>query len=323
MKPIGGFFELEIPNGKNDYHETPNVFSYGRNCLKVIIDYLKPSRIYIPFYICDTVVKTIQSAKTEYEFYPIDQNFNLDENIELLDNEYILYVNYFGIKKEEVNNLIRKYPHKLILDNTQAFFEKKLGDVWSFNSARKYFGVPDGAYLYSPQDINTDKFDHNEDFGFNYLINRITGKQNLAYNEFKDYEKSINKEIFKISNFSKILLSNIDYKAVADKRVSNFSFLHKLFRDKNRLMIPDNFDYIPNFYPLLLEKSIEKEEFYKKNIFVPTFWTDVVNRDDENEKFQLEKEISQRLIPLPIDQRLDREDMEYIGNEINQIILKA
>lgn len=35
----------------------------------------------------------------------------------------------------------------IILDNTQSFFQKPISGIDTIYSCRKYFGVPDGAYL--------------------------------------------------------------------------------------------------------------------------------------------------------------------------------
>ena len=89
-------------------------------------------------------------------------------------------------------------------------------DIWSFNSARKFFGVPDGAYLYSPEILKND-FTINKDIEYHYLINRLIGKQELAYKQFIDYESGLDSEIKKISIFSNFFLSSIDYDLVIKK----------------------------------------------------------------------------------------------------------
>ena len=44
---------------------------------------------------------------------------------------------------------------QLIVDNTQAFCFSDRG-VDTFYSARKFFGVPDGAYLYTDKFLNVE-----------------------------------------------------------------------------------------------------------------------------------------------------------------------
>ncbi len=42
MKPIGGFFELELPTGNNLFHKNAYPFSTGLACLNFIIQKVKP-----------------------------------------------------------------------------------------------------------------------------------------------------------------------------------------------------------------------------------------------------------------------------------------
>ena len=68
------------------------------------------------------------------------------------DNSYVLYTNYFGICAKNIKELAKKYKN-LIVDNAQAFYMPKYG-IASFNSLRKFFGVPDGSFLMCDKTIN-------------------------------------------------------------------------------------------------------------------------------------------------------------------------
>ena len=46
----------------------------GRSSLAMIIIAKKIKKIYIPFYICEEVIKTIKVMNVEYEFYSINKN---------------------------------------------------------------------------------------------------------------------------------------------------------------------------------------------------------------------------------------------------------
>ena len=48
------------------------------------------------------------------------------ERIKLKDDEYILYINYFGIKIDIIKSLIDKYGSKIIVDNSQGFLRKAM-----------------------------------------------------------------------------------------------------------------------------------------------------------------------------------------------------
>lgn len=77
-------------------------------------------------------------------FYHIDDNFFPTQ--EFSKDQYIVYPNYFGICDENIDKLIKLYP-KLIVDNAHAYFAKPRGFA-SFNSAKKFLSVKDGAYLW-------------------------------------------------------------------------------------------------------------------------------------------------------------------------------
>jgi hypothetical protein len=319
MSAIGGFFELEINKGTNLYHDTPYFLSSARACLNLIIKTVNPAKIYLPYYSCNTLLQPIISNNVKYEFYAINEKLEPVSEIHLSNNEYFIYVNYYGLKTTTLNTLFNLYKDSLIVDNTQAFFEKGLPGVWSFNSARKFFGVPDGAFLYSPLDLATDSYNRNEDFHYDHLIHRLIGKQELAYKEFRDYEDSLNDEIKGASLLSEILLSNIKYPQAALRRKNNFALYHSAFRKMNLLDASFQIDEVPFAYPLLLKKKVDKTALYAKNIFIPTFWEDTLNRDC-SEKYVFEKRITENLLPLPVDQRYNEKDIIKVIDAVSKII---
>ena len=56
MKEIGGYFELEL-NKNREYHKNALKLNSGRNALIFILMNLKPRKIYLPYYICDSVLE--------------------------------------------------------------------------------------------------------------------------------------------------------------------------------------------------------------------------------------------------------------------------
>ena len=61
MKLIGGFLELELSQKSKVYHKKAISLSTGRSCLNYILQTINPSKIYIPYYICEVVIETIIS----------------------------------------------------------------------------------------------------------------------------------------------------------------------------------------------------------------------------------------------------------------------
>jgi hypothetical protein len=309
QKPIGGFFELELPAKGSLYHDSALALVNGRVCFKVLLECVKPTKVYLPFYCCDSVLLPLEEAGIAYEFYGINAKF--DPTIPLIhDSEMILYVNYFGLKTQTANKLSKLYGGQLIVDNTQAFFEKSYGITWAFNSARKFFGVPDGGFLYAPQYIE-DRYLPNKEVLAEHLWLRLFGKQEEAFMSYQQSEAMQTLELKGISNLAKQILHNVDFSAVARTRKRHFKRLDHALRHLNQIphilldLAPST---VPFCYPLLLNKPVNKTEFYDCGIFIPTLWQDVLSRDTEGYAF--EKSFSKNLLPLPIDHRLDDKDIQ-------------
>ncbi len=75
-------------------------------------------------------------------------------------------------------------------------------------------------------------------------------------------------------------------------------------------------------YPMLIEHEDLRAYLVSKKIYVPHWWKDVLSRVESN---SFEHYLSTYLLALPIDQRYDLEDMDYIVGHIkafdNSILL--
>jgi len=146
MKELGGYLELEL-NRNEEHHKTALSLNTGRNALELILRVRKYTKVYIPYYTCDVILEPFRKLNINYEFYSINKDLEPEFNYSLLrDNEGFLYVNYFGIKDDFIP-VLAKHCSNIITDNSQAFFCRPLKDIDTFYSCRKFFGVPDGAYL--------------------------------------------------------------------------------------------------------------------------------------------------------------------------------
>jgi hypothetical protein len=312
LKPIGGFFELELPAKGTLYHDSALALANGRVCLKVLLERVKPAKVYLPFYCCDSVVLPMRQKGIAYEFYAINAAFDPVGIPLLADNELFLYINYFGLKSRTARKLAQLLGEQLILDNSQAFFEESYGATWSFNSVRKFFGVPDGAFLYSPQYLE-DKFAPNAPFFIDHLWLRLRGKQEEAFRYYQQSEAMQTLETNGMSQISKQILYSVDFSAVARARKKHYRQLDRALRHLNKMphaLIEPSPSVVPYCYPFLLSQPISKAQFYENGIFLMTLWEDVLNRHTEG--YHFEKMLSHNLLPLPIDHRLDQQDLQRI-----------
>lgn len=152
-KAIGGYFELDLNEGDEQHNGAVRLNS-GQSALEYILKARKCSKVYLPYYMCDSVLQPIKRQGADYEFYHINELLEPAIELHPRDDEAVLYVNYFGLKNRKADAFCYAYRNT-ILDYTQAFYSEKGNkcddksiQCDTFYSCRKYFGVPDGAYLY-------------------------------------------------------------------------------------------------------------------------------------------------------------------------------
>src|SRR5215207_9768310 len=112
MKPIGGFFELELPAFVSTYHPDAIALSTGRACLRLMIQHLAISKCYVPYYTCEAVYHPFQYENIPFEYYEINGSMDPKSYPSLGEGEYFLYINYFGVKSATVEELIKRYGDK-------------------------------------------------------------------------------------------------------------------------------------------------------------------------------------------------------------------
>lgn len=309
MKPIGGYFELELPTHQ-EYHSNAIALNSGRFCLEYILRCRKYSKIYVPYYTCDSAVEPIIKMGISYEFYRINKEYHIIDDITLSGNEALMYTNYWGLQSEYCTQLAKKYGNNLILDYTQAFFAKPINEIDTFYSCRKFFGVPDGGYLYS--DIQVD-LEIEQDFSYSRmdsLVKRIDLSPEQGYNDFHRCSKEFHHlPIRNMSKFTKRMMTAIDYEEVAKKRRRNYEILRKSLGGKELLD-----DDVPMVFPYLANdgQSLRKNLIQNK-IFVAKYWPNI---EEWAGKDTLETWMANNILPLPIDQRYGVEDMQRIINTI-------
>lgn len=256
----------------------------ARNCLKYLIQVYAIRRIYLPYYTCPVVWNSAREENCEVKFYHIDKDFLPTEKFE--ENDFILYTNYFGINSKNCKNLAEKYPN-LIVDNSHSFFCKPLG-LASFNSLRKFFKVQNGAYLFTPKQLE-QVFD----------VDKIE-LQPVSMQE--DYEKFLKNELFldsqkqikAISPKVEKMMNDIDFEAESIKRVRIFKQYEKVLKNFNNIQLDLNSGDIPYCYPFSPNSEIIKRKLWSKNLVLLQLWKNFP-------KSFIESEFLNDTIALPLD----------------------
>jgi len=311
-KYIGGYFGLETSNGK-EYHQTASEsLNTARNCLEYILKSRKYSKIYLPYYMCKVLLEPIKKIGINYTFYELDNKLEPIISDKINIGEALLYINYFGLKQNTVIKFAKnKSIPNLIIDNSQAFFAPPIlkENIDTFYSARKFFGVPDGAYLYTTKKIKIEEISKSSD-KCSHLLKRIDNDIKSGYIDFqKNENKLVEKPIMKMSYLTKKILRSIDYERVKSIRINNYKILEKELSCKNKISLILEKDSVPMIYPYYTEDLNLRGKLIENNIFVAKYWPDIkewsrININGIN--------FADHIIPLPIDQRYSEVEMDRI-----------
>jgi hypothetical protein len=313
MNGIGGFFELEL-NRNRDYHKDALCFNLGRTAFEYVLKAKCIKKIFLPYYTCDVMLEPLKRAGIETLFYHVDEKLEpVFDFSKIGKHDYFLYINYFGIKDSYIACL-KNIIINLIIDNSQAFFSTPVSGIDTFYSPRKFFGVPDGGYLYTNK-ILSEEFENDISlYRFGHLLGRIEDGDEKSYGLYTENEKNFSRQpIKKMSHITRKLLQNIDYKIVKERRRRNFDILQNALAAKN-LMVTNLMDgQAPMVYPYVSLREDLHGKLVDRSIYVAKYWNDVLNHVKND---SIEYMFVKCLVPLPIDQRYGEHEMKFIVKNV-------
>lgn len=309
MEAIGGYFSLELPL-REEYHKDAIRLNTGRNCLEYILRARGYKKVYVPYYTCEAVMEPINKLGIPYDFYHIDIYLEICDRFTLKADEALLYTNYYGMKQRYVEQLAEKVGHRLIVDNTQAFYAKPLNGIDTFYTCRKFFGVADGAYLYTEKVLDV-AFEQDESYDrMAHLLKRIDLSAEEGFADFRKMDNGLdNQPIRKMSKLTQRIMQSIDYEAAANKRRENFKYLNEALGKENNLELSLNDDAVPMVYPFLTPIEGLREKLIENKVFVARYWPNVLGWTTKDD---IEYLLAYQMQPLPIDQRYGSEEMQRV-----------
>ena len=313
---IGGYFSLELNDGKERYADAIKL-NAGRYALEYILKGRKYSKIFLPYYICDSVLQPLKRLDIAFEFYHIDKQLEPASTLYPKDDEAVLYVNYFGLKNRYMDTFCNAFRNT-ILDNTQAFYSKpgitnvnNATHCDTFYSCRKFFGVTDGAYLYTNCDFIED-IPQDESFErMTFLTKRIDRSPMDGYDDFRANDKALSSVgMRRMSKLTEGIMQGIDYTGKANRRIRNFKMLDNALREINRFKWNIAPETVPLVYPFFVEHGTElRQKLIDNQVFCARYWPNVMEWCHPSD---WEYQLSENLVCLPIDQRYGKEEMQRI-----------
>lgn len=323
-KPIGGYFELELGAHYNNIPNNVIALHCARTCLRMIIRYFNIKQIYAPTYTFHYLDNVLMQEGCNVIHYHIRDDFMPDQDFP--DDAYVLYTDYFGVCSKNVRQLAEQHIH-LIVDSTMNF-NMPVKVFASFNSLRKFFGVPDGAFL-SSESMLYDTFKLDRAYSYDrcsHLLKRLdvgpefgfedAVKNDRNLEDFSDaYKSDLLAKLFRMSKLTTSIYNSIDIGVIQKTRHKNFKLLDGYLGGWNRLkpLSIDEYD-MPVAYPFFFPEKDLRKWLIDNKIYVSSYWGDC----KENSK--LESDYENYIVALPIDQRYNEDDMLHIVHVIKQYI---
>jgi len=310
MKEIGGYIELDSYNHPM-LHEGAIALNCGRNALAYILRSRKIKKLKLPFFICNSIIDVCKREEVRVNYYNIGKDFRPMENLVLAEDEWIYIVNFYGqLSNDIIQGYVDKYK-RILVDQANGYFEPPLSGVDTLYTCRKWFGVADGAFLYTDA-LLQENFPQDESFDrMRFLLGRFEKGASDFYDEYKLNNLHFAKEpIKRMSKLTHNLLHAIDYYEVKKRRSENVDYLHSRLGSMNLL----NLRSATFMYPLMVENGcLLRSKLAEKKIYIPTLWPSVFAISSPGD---LEYNMAENILPLPIDQRYGLSDMDYIADHV-------
>jgi hypothetical protein len=319
---IGGYLDWEFSIKTNPFpHEEGVLVNSGHGALQLILQHIGTiTKVWIPYFTCNVVLDTLKRLRVKHEFYHINYDLEVAELPQLKNNEYFIYTNYFGIMDRYVDFLVKIYGTQLIIDNAQAFFAYPHRKCHQIYSPRKFVGVPDGGIALSPMGLDISYLQHSKSYDTcQHLLMRSEGFVLEGYDYFKKNDENLGfGALAQMSTITQKILHSLDYETIISTRRYNYKYLNSHLQASNGLKellcrrdIEES--VCPMIYPFYTDDIYLRARLIKQHIFVAQYWPNVLEWCTPNE---IEYSLCQHIIPLPIDQRYDEEDMNRIVNTI-------
>ena len=316
------FWDIPSSSSSNNlFVENTQWYVSGRAALCSVLKELKPNKVALPSYCCDSMIIPLLESNIEYSFYPVTVNEDgLSQKLDIADCDAVVVMDYFGFHR----NLEIPSGVTAIRDLTQSLFCKRYDDAdYYFGSLRKWAGFYTGGYAWNKDGTLPSPTTASD----SYIELR-----KKAMREKADYISGNSESKGYLDTFSKteeMLDSCLDSKSCDDDisaaKHLDIEFIRRKRRENAGILISELKDYclfkelkdddVPLFVPIVFVKEKRdalRRYLISKEIYCPIHWpiTDMHQVDGEKRKIY-DSELS-----LVCDQRYVTDDMMRIVEEV-------
>ena len=355
MKEIGSFFNMTSQTARkiDKYVFMENDTQYlscARDAIKLIINYAEEhnyeKKCILPAYTCGVVLEPFINKGWKVFFYHLSYDLKIhnEEILSLLkyNPSIIILQTYYGFdtleKCFDIYPIIQKNKCIIVEDLTQSIFveRKKSGADVLIGSIRKWFPIPEGAFITTKLNIKLNDIKYNNIF-LEYQMKAMLLKDEFLRTQdylIKDQFRFLNKKaeeelnnkngIRTIHPYTLQILSTLDLENIKKIRNRNYQILYDTIDNAGVGKVFDNFesDIFPYYFPIYTKKRNRVQtELAQKGIYATVFWEK--HPALLGKLNHIEEDIYDCLLGFPVDQRYSEEDMYYIANAINALDIES
>lgn len=344
---VGGFHALSIPGEEfpldgEDAQSVLAVWSSdshqhfyrqnARSCLATLVEAIDIKRLWLPAYICNTLLPLADFARLE--FYPMVEPFTADLDFlseKVKADDAVLFVDYFGIScGSDIKELRRRAVDVLFIeDASMALNPGPASGDWRIFSPRKLMGVPNGGVAFCHVEKWSLKRDVARDprprpvNAMTSLIPVAARLENPLDNGiwYPLYQKSEAEQCVDvhagISRVTLSVLSQIDCAHLTSKTITNQNLLAKLTEKLAHTPLDESGSRLLDKYPLSgLPVVVDNPDAVVKimaneGVFCARHWKDIPERPSV---CAASKTLSERQLTLPCDHRYNSDDMKRVAD---------
>jgi hypothetical protein len=309
----------------------------GRHALGVILKTLKGegvTRLYLPAYLCESVVQAAQASGLEVLYYPIGED--LSSAPPLQEAAATLVIHYHGWLHSDIVALRRQAMRGegvLVEDGSQALLTQSIpyhgSGAYTFLSARKYLPCVLGGWCDVEANVPPPS-PALEAVAWQAIAGRLARGRYLGEGGNVDHgvEQFYLATTVALETYLDMhdtpeaaplvvrgLAFGVDREAVAERRRTNWRVMQEVLRNKVEAIhsdLPEG--VVPLGFVVRLPEGVRddvRRRLRESRVFAPVHWPLPAQIDPES--FPEAASLSRRLLTLPIDQRYTSTDMRVVA----------
>jgi hypothetical protein len=334
MRIAGGMFGFEgslgyVQTNVPQFMSEPRLLFLSARCaIQFLIHKLNPPQVWMPSYLCCSMIDAVDQKLTKLMFFQIGldlESVSLDWLDLLSPGSLVVLIDYFGFPcSRQVIKDVQSRGAFVLEDASQALLSSHVGHQSDFVlfSPRKTIGVPDGGVLQFRRNhpsFSVELLPPPRKWWLKALEACIArrefdkfGGDSSWYELFRQVEGTYPLGLYRMSELSEFLIETaFNYDAIAEARRANYAYLMERLSDYALIKELDD-STVPIGFPISVNnRDNVRQALFDLQIYPPIHWE--INECVPN-SFNASHELSKRIMTIPCDQRLKRDNLIRIAD---------